>query len=597
MDTQDRLAEHLLPEPLAPALWSAFDAEWYAKAHPEAVGGDLRAHYLTQGQAAGLSPTRYFDEAWYRAAYPDIAAGIAQGTWRSGFEHYCLEGHASRAPNPFYDDALYAAANPHLGPAELRAAGCFNRYDHFLKIGAMAGVWAHPLIRVRAFADFLDALRFADQEPAPSALFDPDWYRATYPQAAGGALRHYLTNPTPTEFDPLPGFIEAHYLAEVPEAAALVAAGVFRNGYAHFLATTPTAPWQNPTVTPDTSGSGLMPLLSRGRLDFRLAATPVLTAIVLMPDTRPQALATLSALRAVAPGAVELFLLDRNGDAPGLAAQATGAKVLAFTTLAAAANAALAASTAATVLLIDARATPTAAGLLAGLDRLDADPSVGVVGGPVLDTAGLLLEAGAYVRADGAIVPYLRGTPGQISEAGFVREVDGFSPAHLLARRAAFGLLTDTLSDAEAVMDLCLRAWESGYRVIYDPAFAVVLPASRQPAPPASGALPQRHAGFLQRRRNSELALRSARTGVEQILIVARQIPQEDNLLTKRITDLSNDGALVTLYPLDGGPADPAMLPAYLPETVEIICGPGEAGQSAFLASRGEDYFSLIETV
>jgi hypothetical protein len=642
----DRLDEHLLPPPLAPAIWSAFDAAWYARAHPQAGGGGfaaLRAHYLTQGQAEGLSPVRYFDEAWYRARYPDVAAGIAAGAWRSGFEHYALAGHADRDPHWLFDAAFYGAPDD---------AGCFNGYDHFLRIGAANGLTGHPLFDPTAhpvppeaaFGWFLDACRFGVAEPAPSLLFDPAWYRAYHPAAAwtACALEHYLTNPTPTAFDPLPDFVEPHYLAADKLTAALVEAGVYRNGYAHFLALGAAAgrrpaPWidlefagargldafrrilaQPPPrrgvvaaqAAEDVSASASLPLLTRGRLDFRLTAPAALTVLLVLPGDRAQALPSLRAAQAAAPGAVELVLLDTSNQAAGLAVMVSGASVVATPAggLANACNRALAGTTAPFVLLLDGSTVPDAAGLQAALRRLAADEAVGVAGGPLVGADGSLLEAGLMLRPDGSARCYLRGAPAQISEAGFVRDVDAVGASQMLMRRAMLastGAFATGMADHLVAADICLRGWGGGYRTVYDPAMAAAVPGLRAlrviglPTP-AAPELVVRHGALLRRPRApgaADHALRTARAGIETVLLLVPTLPRPSDVATARIAALADDGADVTLLPLDGGPQDPAILPTFLPPTVEIVCGLSEAALPAFLAARGDGFFSRTENL
>lgn len=658
--SEDRLDEFLLPTSLAPAAWAAFDAGWYARAYPQAGGGGyvaLRAHYLTQGQAAGFSLGRYFDEGWYRAAYPDVAEAVAAGMWRSGFEHYCLEGHADRSGHMLFDDAGYAAEHPELTDEALDAAGCFNRYDHYLKLGAAAGARGHWLFDAgfhgvgagEAFGHYLDAVRFGAVEPAPSALFDPAWYLGFYPAVAmevvrgrfGGALQHYLGNAEPTRFDPVPDFSEAFYLETHEEAAALVAAGVFRNGYEHFLAhgrarLWAPAPWvdlayygaQRSAADPfghlltqgrrarwraaPTGAQGLgggLPLLARGRLDFSLHGAAELTAVVAVSEDRGEALAALAMLAMLAPGAVELVLLDCNGEAGGLAAMAPGAVMVPWGPggLAGAWNTALRMSTGAAVLLLDGAATPTATGIRAGLRRLQADASVGAVGGPVVGEDGTLLEAGLIALRGGVVRSYMRGVAAQVSEAGFVRDADGFGSAQVLLRRSALeavGGFAEAAGDGVAALDACLRLWQAGYRAVYDPALAVALPGARalRVTGLASGPdawLAERHESYLAapRRGSGEHGARSPGARQECVLVTVAQLPAAWDEGAGRIEALTEAGAAVTLYPMDGGPADPALLPSFLPETVEIICGPGASGLRAFLDSRGAGFFARAESV
>lgn len=657
--SEDRLDEFLLPAALAPAVWAAFDAGWYARAYPQAGGGGyaaLRAHYLTHGQGAGFSPGRYFDEGWYRAAYPDVAEAVAAGMWRSGFEHYCLEGHADRSGHMLFDDAGYAADHPELTDEALHEAGCFNRYDHYLKLGAAAGARGHRLFDAlchgveagEAFGHYLDAVRFGAAEPAPSALFDPVWYLAFHPVAAGGvaqrrfggALHHYLSNATPTRFDPVPDFAEAFYLETHAEAVALVAAGVFRNGYDHFLAVgralgLAPAPWVDLAfygaqraggsepfahlltegrkarwrAAPAKDGGGGLPLLARGRLDFTLHSGAELTAVLVVSEDRAQALAALAMLATLAPGAVELVLLDCNGEAGGLAAMAPGAIVVPWAAgqLGEAWNAALRMSTGAAVLLLDGAAIPTAAGVRAGLKRLQADASVGAVGGPVVGEDGTLLQAGVIVFRDGRVCSYMHGAASQVSEAGFVRDADGFGGTQVLLRRAALeaiGGFAEAAGDGVVSLDACLLLWQAGYRVVYDPALAVALPGRRAlrvsgiPAAPSAW-MAARHEIYLAapRRGSGEHGARSPGARQECILVTVARLPAAWDEAAVRVEALAEAGTAVTLYPMDGGPADPALLPSFLPETVEIICGPGEAGLRAFMDSRGDGFFARAEAV
>jgi len=253
-------------------LWRCFDHQWYACAYLDDVGEEadfatLQRHYHTQGAAQGHAPNRYFDEAWYRVSYPDVAAAIAAGVVRSGFEHYCRDGFRDRQPHWLYDDAVYLAnAAPDSAaadPAVLAGQGFANAYDHFLRQGARRGVVGHLLFDPAAYevdlADepgaaaaiqtmgawhhFLARIWFEQRDAVPSPCFDPDWFLAHHPAAsarvAAGeavcALHAYLTAPPEEACNPLPAFDEAYYLATNPDVAAGLRAGRFRSGYDHFL--------------------------------------------------------------------------------------------------------------------------------------------------------------------------------------------------------------------------------------------------------------------------------------------------------------------------------------------------------------------------
>ncbi len=96
---------------------------------------------------------------------------------------------------------------------------------------------------VGAYLHYLPRIWERRAEIVTSHYFDPIWYLRHYPAVAEAiaagpwlcALHHYLTNDSPTEFDPLPEFSEAYYLDRYKDVAAAVEARDRRNGYDHFL--------------------------------------------------------------------------------------------------------------------------------------------------------------------------------------------------------------------------------------------------------------------------------------------------------------------------------------------------------------------------
>ncbi|HVB68898.1 MAG TPA: glycosyltransferase family 4 protein [Acetobacteraceae bacterium] len=233
--------------------WAVFDAAHYtslcASLGPDAPAEPAAAlcHYFDHGQAAGLTPNRWFDEAGARAA-------IRDGEAESGFDTYCRASGRGIAPHWLFDEALYLARYPDLTEEALRAGGFANGYDHYLRVGDREGrsgslfldpAWVRAHLSAAAagaaaaqgcFAWYLDACAAGGAEPTTTPWFDPAWYLARHPEAAPiGALHHYLTAPAGSARDPLPWFSEAFYLARYPDVAEAVRAGIWRSGYQHFL--------------------------------------------------------------------------------------------------------------------------------------------------------------------------------------------------------------------------------------------------------------------------------------------------------------------------------------------------------------------------
>ena len=357
--------------------------------------------------------------------------------------------------------------------------------------------------------------------------------RRSPPGRSGCALHHYLTNPTPTAFDPLPAFSERAYLDAYPDVAEAVATGHFRCGYHHFLhngiaevrlagpslelqwylannATVgadlaagrardafthylciglpagligapppPPTPPQDPAAILDRArASALLPVVARRGLDFTCVESPTLSVIMLLHDDLALALQSLAALRDGTPGDIELILIDCGSrDATRhIHRYVHGARLVRFDVPidpATARNAALGAVTAPTVLLLGSDTEPAHGAVAAARERLDGDSGIGAVGARLVGADGRLRAAGGIIWRDGGLLDYMRGQPALAPEANFVRVVDFCSSAFLLARTAVLQELDGfdvRFTDADyADADLCARMAAAGHRVVYDP--------------------------------------------------------------------------------------------------------------------------------
>jgi GT2 family glycosyltransferase len=124
----------------------------------------------------------------------------------------------------------------------------------------------------------------------------------------------------------------------------------------------------------------------------------------------------------------------------------------------------------------DTRVEPGA--IAAAAARLDAEPSLGAVGGPIVMLDGTLQEAGCIIWNDGHTQGYGRGRHPGDWEFKFRRDVDYCSGAFLMVRRDLFerlGGLDTTYAPAYfEETDLCMRIREVGFRVGYEPAAGIV---------------------------------------------------------------------------------------------------------------------------
>lgn len=86
-----------------------FDAEWYARAYPEAKRAGIAPfrHYERYGVGKGYQPNPFFDPAWYAHRYGVSVAGA--------FRHYLEFGHDPRLdPGPLFSAARYLDENPDI---------------------------------------------------------------------------------------------------------------------------------------------------------------------------------------------------------------------------------------------------------------------------------------------------------------------------------------------------------------------------------------------------------------------------------------------------------------------------------------------------
>jgi GT2 family glycosyltransferase len=573
--------------------WANFDAVWYALTYPQAVeqcGSDRPAalldHYLSVGQRQGYSPNRLFDEAWHLQAYPPIAAGVQAGDFASAFDAYCRGGCLDRSPHWLFDELGYRDRYPELGPDTLAANGLVNNYDHYLRFGAAEDRIGHLLFdpavylanfneadradirRHGVFTHYLDRIALNEPELPTSVWFDPDWYLRRYPAVASAigrgewlsALHHYLCNDSPTEYDPLESFSEAHYLARDPGLLAVIASRHFRNGYMHFLGfgarelRSPSAsidlawyagqpavradleggaapnafghwlligkPQGLPSAAPETerlaegqaralqhrAATALLPNAGRIGYDFTCAATPAVSVVMPVRDGFATTMATVASVRANHPGPIELVLVDcgSRDETASIGVYVPGAMVLRFESdigWAQAANAGCQFATGTVVLLLESGVRLAPYAIDQALARLAKDPAAGAVGGMVVQPSGVIAQAGGILWNDGGTHDYQRGASPLTPEANFVRSVDFCSAAFLLVRRALM-LRLDGFDPAcgatgHHAIDLCARIKQSGQRVIYDPSILVFLDGPDQGTRGADAAFRDRHAAYL----------------------------------------------------------------------------------------------------
>lgn len=250
------------------------------------------------------------------------------------------------------------------------------------------------------------------------------------------------------------------------------------------------------------------------------------------------------------------------------------------------------------------------------LRTIGESPAIGAVGARLILLDGRLQEAGSIVWSDGSCVGYGRGDDPTRPAFMFARDVDFCSGAFLLTPRSCFealGGFDPRFAPAYGEdVDYCLRLWEKGFRVVYDPDAAVLhyeFASSRAPEEAIllqgrnRDALRRKHAASLQGHEPPEpsraLTARRHRDRARRVLFVDDRVPRatmgSGSPRTRQIvSSLLQLGYSVTFYPLTEPFESWPRIRAALPREVEVMVGCGAARFGDFLAERRGYYDVLL---
>jgi GT2 family glycosyltransferase len=246
---------------------------------------------------------------------------------------------------------------------------------------------------------------------------------------------------------------------------------------------------------------------------------------------------------------------------------------------------------------------------------IDADGTIGAIGGKIVLLDGTLQEAGCIIWDDGSAHGYGRGYDPDHSAVGFRRDVDYCSGAFLMVSRALFdqlGGFDQRYAPAYyEETDLCMRIRAAGYRVVYEPTI--------QLRHFEFGSAPSACEPFTLQARNREIfrsihgaTLRSAHfpSGTNPTLARGRPVGPRLLMIGDR-APLAIDGvaqsrslALLKAALLQGSEigfyqlyiADLAWMSgrSLLPPTLELVGNAGLPGLAAFLEERQDIYDAVL---
>jgi GT2 family glycosyltransferase len=253
--------------------------------------------------------------------------------------------------------------------------------------------------------------------------------------------------------------------------------------------------------------------------------------------------------------------------------------------------------------------------LEAALAALDSSGDIGAVGGRIVLPDGTLQEAGSIIWRDGTCSGYARGRAPTDAELMFRRDVDFCSGAFLLTPRDVWdrlGGFDERYAPAYyEETDYCVRLWQAGYRVVYEPD-AVVPHYEFGSAADDAEALErqrrnlsvfrERHRAWLARQlpRAPEnlLPARSVRSGLPRVLVIEDRVPHPRlGAGYPRANDLIRALAAraeVTLFPMVRFSETCADVRASLPAGIEVLTDRHFPHLAAFLAERRGCFDAIV---
>jgi O-antigen biosynthesis protein len=247
---------------------------------------------------------------------------------------------------------------------------------------------------------------------------------------------------------------------------------------------------------------------------------------------------------------------------------------------------------------------------------LDSSPKVGAVGGRLILPDGTLQEAGSIVWDDGSCLGYGRGDSPTAPPYMFRRDVDYCSGAFLLTRLELFkriGGFDEAFVPAYyEETDYCMRLWEAGFRIVYEPE-AVVLHYEFGSAEKVARAmdLQQAHRAVFATRHEERLkgqlapspsnVLRARTPGNwrNRLLMIEDRVPHTFlgagfPRSAHIVRELVAAGALVTFFPTMSQPEEWRDVRATVPPEVEVMLGRGIEKLEEFLEERRGFYAAIL---
>ena len=562
-------------------------------------------HFEKVGCKSGLQPQWFFNSAWYVDRNPDLTPeALQENRLNDPYCHFLPSGLNERRPGNWFHAALNKVGNPEIAPTTV------NDLRAWLLDPAALARWLYP-------------------------LFNSSWFAAKY-NTFGDALldiERYILTAGRDRLSPNPAFDEAYYQENYPNVGTAIADGTFSSGFEHFVqfgmaeGRRPLRNFDphyylsaNPGVVEDCRREGLTPFYhflryrsarpvkiepsfgerpiteeaGKGMFERRAAVNatlpvvlpeheqPELSVVFIARNKYEQTYASIASLDVATSRSYEVIVYD-NGSTDGvkdIARSIPGVRTIRSETnkgFTIAVNEAAAIARGRYLVLANNDIELARGSLDAAVRRLDGDPTIGIVGGRIIRSHGMLQEAGSIIWKDGSCLGYGRDLDPSDGRVTFPLDVDfcsGCLLVMLLEDWKGLGGFDTVYAPAYyEETDFCLRMWAAGKRVVYDP--AVVLwhfefGSSTLPDDPLAlmrrnqQALLKKHAATLARHMSPHPAhverARFRRVKGPRVLFVEDSIPNSgrgmgfvrSSHIVELLSDIAGLVTLVGLHPVSG---------------------------------------------
>ena len=190
----------------------------------------------------------------------------------------------------------------------------------------------------------------------------------------------------------------------------------------------------------------MLPIAGRFGYRFECLDEPVVSVVMVVRDGFAATMATIASLRCNTASDIELIIVDCGSadETRAIGQYVPGARLLRFESdigWSRAADGGRQFARGSIILFLSGNAQIAPGSVDRARARLEADVSVGAVGGMILQPHGIIAQAGGIVWNDGSTHDYGRGASPLLPEANLVREVDFCAPAFLLVRAALLSQL------------------------------------------------------------------------------------------------------------------------------------------------------------